>query len=74
MLLVSINDQGVLNMRKIIFLIHLSLDGYAAGPNGEMDWIVIQRRSGSAFVQPTYFDRYRDLWSRDVSDDGRLLA
>lgn len=27
-------------MRKIIFLIHLSLDGYVAGPNGEMDWIV----------------------------------
>ncbi|MEL6310377.1 MAG: dihydrofolate reductase family protein, partial [Chloroflexota bacterium] len=27
-------------MRKIIFLIHVSLDGYVAGPNGEMDWIV----------------------------------
>ncbi len=26
-------------MRKIIFLIHVSLDGFAAGPNGEMDWI-----------------------------------
>jgi dihydrofolate reductase len=26
-------------MRKIIFLMHLSLDGYVAGPNGEMDWI-----------------------------------
>ncbi|MEO0560785.1 MAG: dihydrofolate reductase family protein [Chloroflexota bacterium] len=27
-------------MRKIIYLIHVSLDGYTAGPNGEMDWIV----------------------------------
>ena len=27
-------------MRKVIFLIHLSLDGFTAGPNGEMDWIV----------------------------------
>ncbi len=27
-------------MRKVIFLIHMSLDGYVAGPNGEMDWIV----------------------------------
>lgn len=27
-------------MRKIIFLIHMSLDGLVAGPNGEMDWIV----------------------------------
>ncbi len=27
-------------MRKIIALDHVSLDGYASGPNGEMDWIV----------------------------------
>jgi len=27
-------------MRKVVFLIHVSLDGYVAGPNGEMDWIV----------------------------------
>lgn len=27
-------------MRKIVSLIHVSLDGFAAGPNGEMDWIV----------------------------------
>lgn len=27
-------------MRKVIFLIHVTLDGYVAGPNGEMDWIV----------------------------------
>jgi dihydrofolate reductase len=26
-------------MRKVIFLIHVSLDGMVAGPNGEMDWI-----------------------------------
>ena len=26
-------------MRKVISLMHLSLDGFAAGPNGEMDWI-----------------------------------
>ena len=27
-------------MRKVVFFIHMSLDGFAAGPNGEMDWIV----------------------------------
>ncbi len=27
-------------MRKVIFLIHVTLDGFTAGPNGEMDWIV----------------------------------
>ena len=26
-------------MRKVIFLIHLSLDGFTAGPNDELDWI-----------------------------------
>lgn len=26
-------------MRKIISMIHLSLDGFAAGPNDELDWI-----------------------------------
>jgi dihydrofolate reductase len=26
-------------MRKVIFLMHVSLDGLVAGPNGEMEWI-----------------------------------
>ena len=26
-------------MRKIISFMHVSLDGFVAGPNGEMDWI-----------------------------------
>ena len=26
-------------MRRVIWLIHLSLDGFAAGPNDELDWI-----------------------------------
>jgi dihydrofolate reductase len=26
-------------MRKVVLFMHLSLDGYAAGPNGELDWI-----------------------------------
>jgi len=26
-------------MRNVILLIHVSLDGFVAGPNGEMDWI-----------------------------------
>ncbi len=28
-------------MRKLIFFMHVSLDGFVAGPNGEMDWIKI---------------------------------
>ena len=26
-------------MRKIIFFNHTSLDGFVAGPNGEMEWV-----------------------------------
>ncbi len=28
-------------MRKIVLFIHVSLDGFVAGPNGEMDWITV---------------------------------
>ena len=28
-------------MRKLIALMHVSLDGFCAGPKGEMDWIVL---------------------------------
>jgi dihydrofolate reductase len=28
-----------LSMRKIVISLHTSLDGFVAGPNGEMDWI-----------------------------------
>lgn len=28
-------------MRKLVLLMHTSLDGFVAGPNGEMDWISV---------------------------------
>lgn len=28
-------------MRKIVQFMHVSLDGFVAGPNGEMDWITV---------------------------------
>lgn len=28
-------------MRKVILLVHTSLDGFCAGPKGEMDWITV---------------------------------
>lgn len=28
-------------MRKLISFLHISIDGFAAGPNGEMDWIKV---------------------------------
>src|SRR5438270_11088783 len=32
-----INNKN--KMRKLCLLMHVSLDGFVAGPNGEMDWI-----------------------------------
>jgi dihydrofolate reductase len=29
-------------MRKVILLMHVSLDGFVAGPEGEMDWINVE--------------------------------
>src|SRR5689334_14976162 len=31
--------QEFRTMRNVILLMHVSLDGFVAGPNGEMDWI-----------------------------------
>jgi dihydrofolate reductase len=28
-------------MRKLVSFMHVSLDGFVAGPNGEMDWIIV---------------------------------
>jgi dihydrofolate reductase len=28
-------------VRKLVLFIHVSLDGFVAGPNGEMDWIIV---------------------------------
>ncbi len=30
-------------MRKLISFMHISLDGFVAGPNGEMDWIKVNQ-------------------------------
>jgi dihydrofolate reductase len=30
-------------MRKVISFMHMSLDGFVAGPNGEMDWIKVDQ-------------------------------
>jgi dihydrofolate reductase len=37
-------------MRKLISLMHVSLDGYCGGPKGEMDWITM---NGAIFADAT---------------------
>lgn len=60
-------------MRKIISFMHISLDGFVAGPNGEMDWIKVddeifnfveQRiaRSHTALYGRITFDLMEGYW------------
>jgi hypothetical protein len=28
-------------MRKLISVMHMSIDGFVSGPDGEMDWIIV---------------------------------
>ena len=50
-------------MRNLLLLMHVSLDGFVAGPNGEMDWIAydaeLERHSKQIFstVDTTVFGR-----------------
>ena len=60
-------------MRKLIALMHVSLDGFCAGPKGEMDWIVLSdeifadvetlvERSGAAVYGRTTYGMMRGYW------------
>ena len=60
-------------MRKLISLMHVSLDGFCAGPKGEMDWIALNdaifadvetlvERSGAAVYGRTTYGLMRGYW------------
>jgi dihydrofolate reductase len=60
-------------MRKLIALMHVSLDGFCAGPKGEMNWIVLSdeifadvetlvERSGGAVYGRTTYGMMRGYW------------
>ena len=60
-------------MRKLIALMHVSLDGFCAGPKGEMNWIVLSaeifadvetlvERSGAAVYGRTTYGMMRGYW------------
>lgn len=37
--------DGMTPMRKVISLMHISLDGFTAGPNGELDWAAVDEET-----------------------------
>jgi dihydrofolate reductase len=60
-------------MRKIISFMHVSLDGFVAGPNGEMDWIKVDQelfdyvgkrisKSDTALYGRVTFQMMEDYW------------
>lgn len=66
-------------MRKVIFLIHVSLDGFVAGPNGEMDWIVyndevekyshdLHSTTDTAIYGRVTYDMMQNYWPTALTD------
>ena len=60
-------------MRKLVALMHVSLDGYCAGPKGEMDWITLNDElftdvhamiagTGAAVYGRTTYEMMRGYW------------
>jgi len=39
-------DKPEAIMRKVILTMHMSLDGFIAGPNGELDWTAADEAHG----------------------------
>jgi dihydrofolate reductase len=67
-------------MRKVVSLMHLSLDGYVEGPNAEMDWIKIEEpvfefvdrfisRVGTALYGPKTFGMMEAYWPSVLGDE-----
>ena len=56
-------------MRKIISFMHISLDGFVAGPNGEMNWIKVDeeifdhvgKRISGVLIVPRWRGKYFDI-------------
>lgn len=68
-------------MRKLISLMHVSLDGFCAGPKGEMDWIglndtifadveTLVERSGAAVYGRTTYGMMRGYWPAVLTRQG----
>ena len=67
--------------RKLISLMHVSLDGFCAGPKGEMDWIglndtifadvetLVERSAAAVYGRSTY-SMMRNYWPKVLTREG----
>jgi dihydrofolate reductase len=72
-------------MNKIVLLMHSSLDGYMAGPNGEMNWIIfdteletyvhsfLKRAYGTVYGRNTY-QMMESYWPTVLTDEGEAKS
>jgi dihydrofolate reductase len=70
-------------MRKVILTMHMSLDGFVSGPNGELDWTAadeavdndlpeLLNAADTALVGRTLYQGFASYWpSYDVSDPSK---
>ena len=62
-------------MRRVRYVVAMSLDGYIAGPNGEVDWIIMDPTStsgrSSSSSTPFLWDAAR---SRTWEEQGRAVG
>jgi dihydrofolate reductase len=67
-------------MRKVVSLMHMSLDGYVEGPNAEMNWIKMEEPvfefvdrfiplAGTALYGPKTFAMMESYWPSVLSDE-----
>ena len=66
-------------MRKVVSLMHMSLDGYVKGLNGEMNWIKMEEsvfefvdrfiaQVDTALYGPKTFDMMESYWPSVLND------
>lgn len=60
-------------MRNLIFFIHTSLDGFVAGPKGELNWAKFNNEIFD-FVYHDRKGRHCTIRKDNLSIDGKLLA
>ena len=57
-------------MRKISVFIHVTVDGFFAGPNGEIDWFKVIKKDDEwekyTHEQSSRSGKYADFWPYDL--------
>jgi hypothetical protein len=53
-------------MRKIFFSMFTTLDGFIEGPNGELDWAIVDEELHTYINKRTILYRYLPVWTAAV--------